>query len=220
MQKKDIVEDFSRFFFGGSDEEINKIIGDISHIVSVKKRDMLFFEGEEGRHLFFMASGSIRLFKSNPEGKEVVIRFIEPGDLFAEIILFLKNRYPVNAMAIEASEVLAIDALKLFDVIKEHPEVAMKLIGKLAAKSQYLLKMVENLTLVDARERFLNYLKHLKERSKKADTVTLPVPKGELSLLLGISPETFSRLLKKLSDDGIIEVSGKKVTLLNLEEEG
>lgn len=218
MDKREAVEKFAKFFFGESDEETSAIVDDISHLVNVKKRDMLFFEGEEGRHLFFMLSGSIKLFKSNPEGKEVVIRFIEPGDLFAEILLFLKNRYPVNAMAIDASEVLAIDALKLFDTIKEHPEVAMKLIGKLASKSQYLLKMVENLTLVDARERFLNYLRHLKERSRTSDTVTLPVPKGELSLLLGISPETFSRIMKKLSDEGVIEVSGKDVTILSLED--
>jgi len=89
----------------------------------------------------------------------------------------------------------------------------MKLIGKLASKSQYLVRMVEDLTLEDIRGRFLNYIKHL---SKKAgsETITLPVPKGELSVLLGVSPETFSRLLKKLADDGIIDMEGKKIKIL------
>ncbi len=214
MSKKvDSVKMFVKIFFGEPDEETIKIISDISHLVDVSKREMLFFEGDEGRCLFFMTSGSIKLFKTNDEGKEAIIRFVEPGDIFAEILLFLKNRYPVNAMAIEPSKLLAIDAAKLFTVIKAHPEVAMKLIGKMAAKSAYLVKLVENLTLADVRERFMSYLEHLRE-STGADTVTLPVPKGELSLLLGVSPETFSRLLKKLAEEGVIEVEGKRIRVL------
>ncbi len=212
MTKKGAVNSFSKIFFGDPDGEILDLIGDISHMVSVGKRDMLFMEGDDGRHLFYMISGSIKLYKANEEGKEAIIRFIEPGDHFAEIILFLKNRYPVNAMAIKPSKLLAIDALKLFECIKLHPEVAMKLIGKLAIKSKYLVEMVENLTLADIRKRFLNYLKHLS--GKGGGTVTLPVPKGELSLLLGTSPETFSRLLRKLAEEGIIEVDGKNIRIL------
>jgi CRP/FNR family transcriptional regulator len=213
MIKKNAVEAFSNIFFGTPDPEILGLISDISRMVSVKKREMLFFEGDEGRHLYYMSSGSIKLFKSSEDGKEAIIRFIEPGDHFAEIILFLKNRYPVNAMAIKPSKLLAVDAVKLFDFIKGHPEMAMKLIGKLASKSQYLVRMVESLTLADIRKRFLDYLRHLKEKSG-ADTVTLPVPKGELSMLLGASPETFSRLLRKLTEEGIIDVAGKKITIL------
>ncbi len=213
MNKKKAVESFLNIFLGSDDEEIYGLISEISHVKSVGKREMLFFEGDEGHHLFFMTSGSIKLFKSNEEGKEAIIRFIEPGDLFAEIILYLKNRYPVSAMAIKPSKLLAIDAAKLFKFIKVHPDVAMKLIGNLASKSQYLVKMVENLTLEDIRGRFLNYLKHLSERTG-GNTITLPVPKGELSMLLGVSPETFSRLLKKLAKDGIIDVAGKKISIL------
>ncbi len=213
MTKKKAVESFLNVLFADVDEEIYRLIYDISHMVSLGKREMLFFEGDVGRYLFFMTSGSIKLFKSNEEGKEAIIRFIEPGDLFAELILFLKNRYPVNAMAIKPSRVLAIDASKLFNFIKMHPEVAMKLIGMLAAKSKYLVKMVENLALADVRERFMNYLKYMREKTG-GDTVFLPVPKGELSMLLGVSPETFSRLLKKLTEEGVITVDGKKITIL------
>ncbi len=213
MTKMKAVEYFLNVFLDGGDKELYGLISDISHLKAIGKREMLFLEGDEGHHLFFMISGSIKLFKSNEEGKEAIIRFIEPGDLFAEIILYLKNRYPVSAMSIKPSKLLAIDATKLFKLIKAHPDVAMKLIGKLASKSQYLVKMVENLTLEDISGRFLNYIKHLSNKTE-SDTVTLPVPKGELSVLLGVSPETFSRLLKKLAEDGVIEMEGKKIKIL------
>ena len=99
MIKKIAVESFSRNFCGEADDEILSLISDISHMVSINKREMLFFEGDEGRYLYYLSSGSIKLFRSNEEGKEAIIRFIEPGDFFAELILFLNNRYPVSAMA-------------------------------------------------------------------------------------------------------------------------
>ncbi len=213
MTKKNAIESFSNVFLGGFDDEIYNFINKISKTVELEKKSMLFLEGDEGTNLFFMDTGSIKLFKSNPEGREIIIRFIEPGDVFAEIILFLKNRYPVNAMAIKKSKVLAIDALKMFNFIKENPNMAMKIINMLANKSRYLVQMVENLTLADTRTRFLSYLSFQMEKTG-ADTVILPVPKGELALLLGASPETFSRLLKKLTEEGIISVEGKNITLL------
>lgn len=213
MSKKDAIFTFSNLFFGAPDAEILDLVNDISQIVKIDKREMLFLEGDTGQNLFYLTSGSIKLFKTNEEGKEAIIRFVEPGDLFAEIILFLKNRYPVNAMALKPSELLAIDAAKLFEFIKGHPEMAMKLIATMASKSQYLVKMVENLTLADIRKRFLYYLGRLAEKTG-SDTITLPVPKGDLSMLLGTSPETFSRLLKKLTDEGIIEIKGKEIKIL------
>jgi len=213
MTKKTAVESFTKHFCGDVDNEILSLISDISHMVKINKSEMLFLEGDEGRHLFYLSSGSIKLFRSNDDGKEAIIRFIEPGDFFAELILFLNNRYPVSATAIEPSVLLAINAQELFKCIKTHPEVAMKLIGKLTAKTQYLIKMVEDMTLTDVKKRFLNYLKHLIEKTQD-NTVTLPVPKGELSVLLGISPATLSRLLKKLTEDGIVKVDGRKIRIL------
>ncbi|MFQ5901986.1 MAG: Crp/Fnr family transcriptional regulator [Thermodesulfobacteriota bacterium] len=213
MKIKNAITAFMNGFIGGKDEDIFHLLEEITCLVKKDKREMLFFEGDDGESIYFLISGSIKLFKTNEEGKEAVIRFVEPGDIFAEILLYTKNRYPVNAMAIQPSELLAINARKLFDLIKERPELAMKLIEQLALRTKYLVKMIETLTLSDVRDRFLNYLQFLENRTGNK-TITLPVPKGELALLLGTVPETFSRLLKRLSEEGVIEVRGRKISLL------
>ena len=116
-------------------------------------------------------------------------------------------------MAIEPSELLAINAQKLFKLIQQRPELAMRLIGRLSFRSQYLVRMVENLTIANVRERFLNYLRLMQSKSGN-NVIDLPVPKGDLALLLGVAPETFSRLLKKLTEDGIIEVEGRNIRII------
>jgi CRP/FNR family transcriptional regulator len=72
--------------------------------------------------------------------------------------------------------------------------------------------MVEQLTLADIRQRFINYLLALRDKSP-TNRIELPAPKGEIALLLGTTPETFSRLLKKLTAEGSIKLEGRTITL-------
>ncbi|TYB33419.1 MAG: Crp/Fnr family transcriptional regulator [Flexistipes sinusarabici] len=217
MNKDAAVKMFLNIFAGSRDEDVYKTLYQISSVASKEKKEIFFLEDEEGSNIYFLLSGVVKLSKTNDEGKEAVIHFVKSGEIFAEILLYLKNRYPVTATALEDCEALAIDSKKLFDEIKRQPELSMKLIGVLAGRIKYFVNMIENLTLADTRKRFLSYLNNIAEK-QNSKIVTLPVNKGELALLLGSTPETFSRLLKKLAEEGVIKVKGKEITLIDLGE--
>lgn len=217
MNKDAAVKMFLNIFTGSRDEDVYNTLYQISSVVSKEKKEIFFLEDEEGSHIYFLLSGVVKLSKTNDEGKEAVIHFVKSGELFAEILLYLKNRYPVTATALEDCEALAIDSKKLFDQIQRQPEFSMKLIGVLAGRIKYFVNMIENLTLADTRKRFLSYLNNIAEK-QNSKIVKLPVNKGELALLLGSTPETFSRLLKKLTEEEVIEVRGKEITLIDLGE--
>ena len=210
MNKKEALEKFlytldindKKFF-----EELNKI----SMLLIKRKGEILFLEDEKGEDLFFVLDGAIKLFKTSKDGREITINIAQKGDLFAEIVLFLKNRYPVSAMALENSVLLAINSLKMFEKIKEDPEFAMKLLGMFAKRLSYLAEKIKELSIDDARERLLSYLRKM---SDKNGIVELNLPKKDISSNIGISPETFSRVLKKLVNDGVISVHGRTIKLL------
>ncbi|MCD6525478.1 MAG: Crp/Fnr family transcriptional regulator [Desulfuromonas sp.] len=212
MEKKNAVKLFLQTFFGNSEDPRFSFIEQISRFENMNKKQLLFSEGDQGNEFYFLASGRIKLFRSTIDGKEAIIRFIGPGEYFAEILLQLKGRYPVSAVAIEPSELLAIDATRILNHIEQHPDIAMHFIGALSQRIKYLLGMIEQLTLADIRQRFLNYLQVLRDKSP-TKRVELPAAKGEIALLLGTTPETFSRLLKKLANEEIIEVEGRTITL-------
>jgi len=117
-------------------------------------------------------------------------------------------------MAVEDCVALAIDARKIEQLIKENSKFALKLIGSLSKRIKYLINVIENLTLSDLSSRFLNYLKNLADQ-KKSNEITLPVKKGDLAILLGATPEAFSRMLKKLKQDGVIDIEGRKIKILS-----
>ncbi|UOD33941.1 Crp/Fnr family transcriptional regulator [Deferribacteraceae bacterium V6Fe1] len=213
MDKKNALKMFVNCFLGNADDETFKLLDSISSLVKKNKKEIFFFEDQEGENIYFLAAGHIKLYKTNDEGKEAIIHFVKPGELFAEILLYLRNRYPVTAEAVVDSVALAINSKKLYQLIKEHPDISMKLIGMMAQRIKYFLNMVENLTLSDARNRLLRYLTVLADKNKD-NKVILPASKGDIAILLGIAPETFSRLLKKLTEENIIKVNGKEIELL------
>ncbi len=213
MERQQVIELFLQRFFGKSEPDLRQLIDRISVLRKRRKKEVLFLEGEEGSAVHFLASGRVKLYRANEEGKEAVIRFVQPGEFFAEILLELRNRYPVNAMALEDCELLLIDVHRLFEHLQQTPGLAMHLIGALSQRISYLLGRVEQLAIADIRQRFISYLKLLDE-THRTGVVLLPAPKREIALLLGTTPETFSRLLKRLSDEELIRVSGKNIQLL------
>src|SRR3990172_2305824 len=72
------------------------------------RRETLFREGEKGHSMFLMAQGTIQLFKTSAEGKEVVIKLVKPGEIFGEVVLFETDRYPVSACALTPAEVFLL----------------------------------------------------------------------------------------------------------------
>ncbi|MEA3464993.1 MAG: Crp/Fnr family transcriptional regulator [Thermodesulfobacteriota bacterium] len=212
MEKKHAVKLFKQTFFGNADDQRFTFIEQISRVIKLGKKQLLFSENEQGSEFYFLVSGRIKLFRSTSDGKEATIRIIAPGEYFAEILLQLKGRYPVSSISIEPSELLAIDAAKILSHIEQNPDIAMHFISALSGRIKYLLGMIEQLTLADIRQRFINYLLLLKDKNP-AERIELPAAKGEIALLLGTTPETFSRLLKKLTNEGYILVEGRTIIL-------
>jgi CRP/FNR family transcriptional regulator len=211
---EDAVQDFLTGFLDSDDPQLLSEFLPICIVVTRDRGERLFFEGDPGRHMFYLLSGRVKLFKIGGQGEEVVLYLVQPGEVFAEILHQLHGRYPVNALCLEPTQLLGIDVEALNEIVQRRPELGMQLFSCLAQRVKKLMKTIERLTLQDARTRLLVYFESLAEESG-ARQFTLPVPKKEIALLLGMTPETFSRLLRQLTDEGLIQADGSRMTLLS-----
>jgi CRP/FNR family transcriptional regulator len=212
MKKNEAVKAFANGFFGSGEPELVELLDSVCKHRTVDKKQILFMEGQEGSSIYFLVKGSIKLYRTNDEGREAVVHFVKSGEIFAEILLQLGLKYPVTSMTLEKCELLEMDAKKLEELIESDPKVSMRLIGALAKRIKYFVGLIESLTVNDVRARLVNWLKTQKKKESKV--IELPVPKGELALLLGTTAETFSRVLKKLTEEGYIEVQGRSIKVL------
>lgn len=196
-------------FFKSLNPQNRQAIGDICLMRSLKKREILFLEGEKGHAIYIMGFGSIQLFKTSPEGNEVVIKVVKPGELFAEAILFEKSRYPVSAVALEKSLVYMIPKTQ-FDCLLENREFRNDFITNLMQKLRYLTEQIQVLTHYNVETRFFRFLK-IQYGTKKE--VKLSLSKKDIAAAIGTTPETLSRLITRLTAENKIQWDGKRLKM-------
>lgn len=207
---------------------------------AVSAATILFFQDERAESCFFLERGEIALRRLSREGDEVEIGRIGPGEWFGEVILFASGNYPAQAVAVSDCEV--VEFTRAAALTADTPEGQRFFLELLARKCLALNGRIAELTIMDARERLARYLLSLcpgyrkgcpgkaddyPRRSlggapvkEKADAPTpcvlgLPKKKREIALELGMAPETLSRTLRQLEEEGYVRVSGSQVEVFS-----
>lgn len=190
-------------------------ISSFSKLKSFNKHDRIFNEDDFYFGFYILLKGSIKVFKISSQGKESVVHIVRPLTAFADIPLFEGGNYPVSAEALEESLTLFIPKEKFLKLIFTEPEISLKMLAGFAKRLKSLINQLEDLSSKEVPNRLAKYL--LKE-IKAAGTENLPepfvkltIPKSTIAAYIGTITETLSRSFKKLQDDGIIRVNGKKI---------
>ena len=190
--------------------------------VAFKKHQMLFMEGEQYRGFYILIEGSIKVFKVSKDGRETIIHLVRPMQAFADIPLFEGTAYPVSAEALEDSELLFFNASRFIGLLERNPKISFQMLAGFAKRMKSLTQKIEELSSKEVTSRLAKYLI---QEVKAGGTAKLPEPFIKLTVsrntiagYIGTITETLSRSLKKLQDDEVIRVQGKKIFIRNLKK--
>ena len=207
MEIIDILENID--FFKGVSKRSRQAHASICIPKTLKKNELLFSEGDEGNSLYILVTGSIRIFKSAPNGRDTIIKIVQPGELFAEVILFEKETYPANAAALKTGTVYILPK-RQFHALLDAPDFRNDFILMLMKKQRYLADRLHALSAYDVEERFVRFL--LEQYGQKNDYY-IPLTKKDVASAIGTIPETLSRLLNRMQGDGKLSVKGKSLSM-------
>ncbi len=185
-----------------------------------KKNELIFIEGDTANGFYLVADGKIKVFKASSEGKEQILHILGPGEPFGEVPVFSGKSFPANAQALAKSYLLFFPRLAFVKLITDHPSLALNMLAVLSMRLRQFTVQVEHLSLKEVPGRLAAYLIYLSQEQGK-DTVSLTISKGQLASLLGTIPETLSRIFARMSEQKLIMVSGKSISItdrLALEE--
>lgn len=216
----DILADLRQnYLFASLNEDQFARIRESTQIGYLKEGQSLFNLGDKARHFFLLRTGQIKLYRLSPWGEEKVIELINPGQTFAEAVMFFKKiEYPVNSKAVLDSQLWLIDMKVFLQILNESTEVCFFLLGDMSRRLHGAIQDIEQLTLQNATVRVI----HLLLESTRADHINRYIvewetPKQVLASRLSVRPETFSRILQQLSRRDLISVSGKFIEIIDLE---
>lgn len=175
-------------------------------VKKLRRKDMVYMEGDSSTHLFYVMNGLVKTFKSNQWGKELITEFVKPGRFIGHLALLGDNVHKQSAMAIEDSEVALISRQSFYDVLASDHMLAMKFIRLLSDQMQESEEKLLNLAYYSARKRVAEALLLIyRQYQPKEDTsVSFPVNRENLSAIAGISPESVSRNLSDFKDENLI----------------
>jgi CRP-like cAMP-binding protein len=203
------------FLCSGLNKNELEAVHKIALIRRFKKGEILFLEGDTAGGFYVLLSGRVRIYKSSSEGREYTIHQIAQGQLFAEAAIFRGEHYPASSVASADSTVAYFSKDAFMALIREWPQISLKIIASQAGFLRDFNRQVEELTLMEVPARIASFLLRESQKNKKAEII-LDISKSELARRLGTVSETLSRNLKKLKDTGIIRVSGRVITILDL----
>ncbi|MCD8212705.1 MAG: Crp/Fnr family transcriptional regulator [Campylobacter sp.] len=189
------------FFKCLSDDEIKRLEA-ITIAKKYKKGEFLFMEGEEPKWLIFLLSGSVKLYKTTSNGKEIFLHQLAPMNFVAEVVNFENIAYPASAVFTISGEVLKINYEKFSTQFLSNPKICMNLIKSMSEKLRITSNLLHQELVLNSEakvakfilmhEDLFNSLKHTK-----------------ISSILNITPETFSRILNKFKTSNFIKLDEK-----------
>jgi len=157
-------------------------------------------------------SGRIKLFRVSPDGLEKIIEIVPPGGVFAEALMFMDQPfYPVSSAALSAAEVVGIDAKDFKAMLWDSVDTCMLLLGDMSFRLHKLVNEIDTLTLHSGSCRVASYL--LRRTPQDARSFDLDTAKYVIAARLSIKPETFSRIIRNLKNQGILSLDGSRVTI-------
>ncbi len=207
-----------RLWRAASDEGVARLAR-AARVREVARGTSLAVEGDPATDFGLIVSGKARVFYLGADGKQITFETVETGDPFAAVASLAGGRYPAHVEAATPATVACINAEELFTLLEAEPAMARGIIGDLANRVVNFTSVVQTLALdVPSRVARFVFQRALQggRPTPQGLEVDLGMKKGELAMALGTVPETLSRAFAKLTADGVIEVHGSKVTVLDV----
>jgi CRP-like cAMP-binding protein len=179
--------------------------------------ETIFERGDAGDSMMVVLSGRIRIGNVQPNGKEAIIGFAEPGDLLGEVALLDGKPRSADAVAMEPCELFVLRRRELSSVLDAHPVVTVRLVEVLCERLRRATLMLEEVMCLESRPRIAKALLRLADehgrRCEQGITIPLRIPQGDLASHVGLSREVVNRQLGEWRQDAIVECQVSRILI-------
>ena len=202
--------------FEGLPGEQHRALAGIALTRTYGKGQMIFAEGDAGSGFYIILSGRVKVFKISPEGgKEQILHMFGPGESFGEVAVFTGQGFPAFAEADVRSAVLFFPREAFVALIRRDSSLALNMLAVLSRRLHRFAALIEDLSLKEVPARLAAHLLYLCGQNPDVGKISLDISKGQLASLLGTIPETLSRIMSRMSRQGLIRREGSHVTILD-----
>lgn len=211
----DILLSFVPLFEGVGHEELTRIARRARN-VRLARNQVLFRKNDPCDGFHVVVYGQVKVFFTSADGVERVVDVLGPDRTFGEALMMADLPYMVSAQAEADSLVIHIPKAAVLEAMDSHPRLRLRLVTLVSGYLHQLMADGQAYSQQTGPQRFVSYVLRLLPASSNADrnvAVTLPTSKGNIASLLNVTREHFSRILHRLSEQGLIAVQGNRILI-------
>lgn len=186
-----------------------------AHTKSVGAGTRIFERGDPGTSLFAVLRGTVRISNQSVEGKDAVLNMIPVGGIFGEIALLDGQPRTADAFAASDCELMQIDRRDFVPLVKENPEIALKLIEILCSRIRHTSEQVEDMTFLDLPGRLAKTLLWLAAQQGSSASGKVSITQREIGQIIGMSRESTNKQLREWEDRKWVRLERGGVAVLN-----
>ena len=180
----------------------------ISRLVSYERGTRLFTEGDPGDAFLAIVEGRVKIFKSTPAGKEVILEIFGPGDPVGAVAVYEGAPFPASALALEDTQCVRIEQRDFFALLEQHPPLVRGLLSGLTIRLAELTRRLAELTGARVEARFARLFLKLAEQIGRPDRggvfAPMPLSRQELADLSGTTVETSIRIMSRWQKENVL----------------
>lgn len=185
------------------------------HVDLYRKKQRIYTEGNHPVRLYYVQKGRVKVYKTNEQGKELIVRIANEGEFFGYTALLEASVYKENAEALEDAEIATMPKAEFEELMSANPEVTRKFIRLLASdvteKEDQLIRVAYNSLRKKVADALLTVYKKYKDTSEKR----INLSRENLAAIAGTATESLIRTLTDFRDEKLIEITDGKITVLN-----
>ena len=184
-------------FFKGLDDAVIDWLVPRAVSRRVEKGTVLFRKGDIGSELYAVCAGAVRISSPSEQGNDAILNLIIPGDIFGEIAFLDKGPRTADAVVVETGELMVIERRDFIMLLREYPEVSMRLIEILCTRLRRTSEQVEDIVFLGLPNRLAKVLLHLHRRSSGNEAPNeIRITQHEISQMIGASRESTNKQLR------------------------
>lgn len=189
-------------------------------IKSFRKKETVYTEGSFPTGIFFLTGGKIKAYRANESGKEFITDLYKEGDFFGYVDLLQETPYQDSAVALEESEVAIIPKEDFFELLQGNREVSSRFIKMLSNEVKEREERLLQLAYNSVRKRVAEALVMLAQRyqADKTRPFSMAITREDIASLVGTATETVIRTLSDFKQEGLVEMKGSMITILEYEK--
>ncbi|GAB4029065.1 response regulator [Spirosoma gilvum] len=179
------------------------------------KKQFVYTEGDEPTRLYFLKSGRVKTVRTNNDGKELVTGIYGAGEFFGDLALLEEKPYTESALTLDDSELVYIPKDDFKHLLTVHPEVGREFVRMLAGRISDREDQLLGMAYSSLRRRVANALLRLQEPLPSGEPAPpIQLSRDDLASVIGTATESLIRTLSEFKHDGLIEISGAGIRVL------